>query len=236
MHFQVRSFDVAYEAIFSTPAFLLAGDGVAAFRSFHKEIRPRFVIKTEDMRLHGGTSLADIRMQITLFNGLGEVELTAERLSASFKNAAGRDDYRTVIDCITLCIVALAKWWPEVALKEERLRSTVFLKVGNETDGARFLDDIMARENSASLTAREFGGSKILFEPKCEIQNSEQKWTATLHLFRSIVENDVLILSSSGTYGRDGEYSSIDQKTNHLEKVITMYLERMGLKADEQKT
>jgi hypothetical protein len=233
MWFNVQSFNVTYQATFSQLAFPLTGPvgGVNAIKTFYQEINPRFSINTEDIRLYSGSSMADLKMRLLLFGGLGEIELAPERLQATFKNAVKADDLTLIKDCIVLSLNALASWWPEVKFREELLQFMAFLKLkdAQERGIARFLDELMPAVGKKEMSAKDFGASELHYQPNYVFADSKAGWRVDLHLYQSQFVDETLILAGTSTYKAGGIMETIEKKFDHTLRVSQSFLMQHGL-------
>jgi len=233
MWFNVQSFNVTYQATFSQLAFPLTGPvgGVNAIKTFYHEIHPRFSINTEDIHLFSGSSMADLKMRLLLFGGLGEIELTPERLQATFKNAVKADDLTLIKDCIVLSLNALASWWPEVKFREEILRFMVFmeLKDAQERGIVRFLDEQMPASGKREMPAKDFNASELHYQPNFVFADSKAGWKVDLHLYQSQFADETLILAGRSTYKAGGAMETIEKKFDHTLKVSQSFLTQHGV-------
>ena len=94
--------DLNYEANFSAPSFELPALGSALLKSLYESIRPLYLINTTDMRVLGGNSLSDVRVQVTVFGGLGLIDVGPDGITMNFRDLRNTGDFATCLKCISL--------------------------------------------------------------------------------------------------------------------------------------
>lgn len=230
MQFNIRQFNVTYQATFSQLAFpLTEGEGaVKAMRTFYESINPRYSINTEDVHVFTGSSLSDLKIQLLLFGKLGEIELTAQHLKATFKSAVSWNDLTLIRDCVTLCLNALSGWWPNVRFREEILQYMAILEPSDSANGevTGFLDRTVLTISGKTMMAKEFGASEIHFRPNLILAEKQAGWTIDLHLYPSDFIQNTLIVTGAATYSASGSMDTIEKKFDHAVQMSKIFLNR----------
>ena len=107
MKFSIEWFNMTYDVEFAAPAFDLPSNNTSVLKAFYETIHPRFPINSRDMHVAGGNSLSDVHVRITLFNGNGVIDISADRMSLVFNNLRTIEDLTTCKDCFSLSEEAL---------------------------------------------------------------------------------------------------------------------------------
>ena len=173
MFYKTNWLDISYEASFRNPVFELARENVEVLKIFHRHLTPHYSVSSSDMQAIVGKALSDFRAQITLFRGSGVLEVTADKFSATFKNALWKD-VETIKDCVGKGLAATTEWSPDLAYGEQVIRLAAFLNLMGEADARdNFLHNLIG--SKMTLRADDFGASKIYPGLKVEFENSDRK-------------------------------------------------------------
>ena len=186
MEANFRRADLTYEAIFSALTFDLPGLGAALLKSLYENINPQFPITAADMRVLGGSSLSDVRVQVDMFNGLGLIDVTADKLSMNFRSLQNDGDLTICKNCISLSEQAVRSALPNLQVDAVALRPTLFLALDRKVESASsHIAQVVG--SAAQFNLDEFG--KPCSTPRCESRSREH---------RGRLECDLQRLSGSG--------------------------------------
>lgn len=235
MIYETHKADITFQKTFHTLAFDVVKSGVEILREVSKRIGPRYYIRTEDMSVHGGTNLSDVRVNVVMFNGAGELQVTPERLFLRFSNIRGEDDLKIIKDVVLLAEDSIKSTIPNVAFKEDVIQLAAHLRlVDKSVSAGAVLDNLCSGSAMMSrLSASRFGASEIHFSPKSDIENNKELWRVTYELARSVFGSEFVFLSGMATYVEGGAQTSIEQKFSHAEKITDQFLKGLGLETDE---
>ena len=232
MLYQIDWLDyIVYEAVFSTPMFTLGRENVDGLRIFYHHLAPNYLVRSSDMQVSDGAALSDVKAKITLFRGNGVLEVTADKFSATFKNAVDENDTETIKQCVALSLSALAEWWPVMTYREHVIRGAAFLSLLSDSPTA--VDDFLYNliGNKMAFRGEDFGASKSHSGLKAEFENPEEKWIVSFDVSRSWIIGDKLIVNSSAIYQADGMMTSLESKVAHVQMAFKSFLTAIGLEA-----
>lgn len=227
MLYQTYSLDIVYEAVFSTPMFTLARENVDVLRIFYQHLTPEYLVRPSDMQVSGGAALSDVKARMTLFRGNGVLEVTADKFSATFKDAAVKD-IETIKECVALSLNALAEWVPTMTYREHAIRGAAFLRLSSDSSTA--IDDFLYNliGNKMAFRGEDFGASMSHFGLRAEFENPDDKWIVSFDVSRSWI-GDMLIVNSIAIYQADGVKKSLESKIEHVLTAYTSFLTAIGL-------
>jgi len=228
MRFAAWSIDVTYEAVFATPAFDLASRNVSALRALYEAISPRFPISMQNLQASGGTSVADLRVRATLFNGHGVLEISAERLSAVFTQLRSRSDTEIAKDCVRLAQAALRTALPDTRNREENINCVAYLELVNDSQSANdYLDNLMSKQKI--IRPGSFNASDVHYGLSAEIRDSAAGWKTSLRVDAARFDPRILIINCHTTYPAEGTLRSFEDQAGHVEKILETATRELGL-------
>ncbi len=232
MQYETSLLDIVYEAVFTTPIFKLERENVDVLSIFYQHLAPAYVVRPSDMQVSGGTALSDVRAKITLFRGNGVLEVAADKFSATFTNAVGKD-IETIQDCVTISLSALAEWLPTMTYRQHMIRSAAHLSLLSDSPSAAddFLNNLMG--NKMAFRAEDFGASKSHIGVKAEFENPEEKWIVSFDVIRSWMSGNMLFANSSAIYQGDSAMKTLEDKAAHIRTVFNLLETTIGLEAKE---
>ena len=175
--------ELTYEATFSTLSFELPGLGTTLLRSLHESINPRYPINTADMRVLGGNSLSDVHIQVTLFNGLGLIDVRPDGISMNFRGLQNPGDFATCVDCISLSEEATRGTVPDFEVGAVAFTPTLFLKLNDITKNSSvYLAELTG--TMAHFDLGEFGSPTRHPGVNLELESTEQGWNVIFNAYR----------------------------------------------------
>ncbi|HLQ26266.1 MAG TPA: hypothetical protein VK138_10355 [Acidiferrobacterales bacterium] len=234
MLYKTTRLDVSYQASFRSLAFDLVAPGKAAtiLKEVFDRINPRYAIRTSDMKVFFGVSMAEFRVNIVLFNGLGELDLNPERLLISFTNVKGQEDIKIIKDVVTLAMEAFKVVLPNVPMREDLVRFSAFIEL-SKGKALNFLQDLMRGSAVLEhLKSNKFEGSSISFGLKSEVEDREKRWSSVIDMGKTTWP-EVLLLTGTSIYQDGGPIKSAQEKIEHSEKIANTFLESIGLKSEK---
>ena len=220
--------ELTYEVTFSTLSFELPGLGTSLLKSLHESINPRYPINTADMRVLGGNSLSDVHIQVTLFNGLGLIDVRPDGISMSFRGLQNPGDFATCIDCISLSEEATRETVSDFEVGAVAFKPTLFLELNDITKNSSvYLAEVVG--TMAQFDLGEFGSPTQHPGVNLELENTEQGWNVIFNAYRDRMEQASLIVSLYVSYREDGAIRGLEQRAGHLERLIKALLHGIGL-------
>ena len=224
--------ELGYEVSFSRLSFELPGLGTALLKSLHESINHRYPISAADMRVLGGNSLADVHVQVTLFNGFGSIDVRPDGISMNFRGLQNPGDFVTCLDCISLGEGATRETVPDVEVGGVAFRTTLYLELDDSSKNA---SDYLAEASGAleRIDLREFGDPRRHPGMNFELENTEQGWNVIYNVYRDRVEETSLIVSLYAAYREDGHISGLQERAAHLEQLTRTVLGGIELQVPE---
>ncbi len=229
--FSIEWFNITYDVEFAAPAFDLPDNNTSVLKTFYETINPRFLVNSRDMHVAGGNLLSDVHVRITLFNGSGVIDISADRMSLVFNNLRKQEDLTICKDCISLSEEALQKSLPAVSPRAITINATLFLELqGGEQNASNYLSQLPRSSIQPNLSA--FGNTIQHPGVSLEVENFEEKWNVTFHAFRDRIKTSALILSSQANYRTDGTVRGLENRVNHLDILLMAFANGIGLELE----
>ena len=224
--------ELSYEVTFSRLSFELPGLGTALLKSLHESINHRYPINIADLCVLGGNSLADVHVQVTLFNGFGSIDVRPDGISMNFRGLQNPGDFVTCLDCISLGEGATRETVPDFEVGGVAFRTTLFLELDDSSKNSR---DHLAESTGAleRIDLGEFGNPKRHPGLNFELESTEQGWNVIYNVYRDRVEETSLIVSLYAAYREDGAISGLQQRAGHLERLTRTVLGGIELQVPE---
>lgn len=233
MFYSTNYIDITYQATFKTVAFELAGPGnLVVLRSLFSRLSPRYVVPTEELKSFGGTSMNDVRVQVTIANGQVTFEVTAEKLLINFKNVRTKEDLEVITDLANLGLEALHEALPTVKFREEILRFAAFLQLKGKA--TNFLSQVIEVRSEHLQKPEHFGAKAAYSGFKIEMENQEAAWFAHFDLIRSWANESALIFTGGVTYQLGSSFESLKEKVAHTEQMADRFLVASGLSSEDE--
>jgi hypothetical protein len=228
MKADLERMNVTYELEFATPSFDLPASSVTVLRALYEKVHPRYPMRTQQMQVLGGSLLSDVHVRATLFSGNADIDVSVDAMSLVFNNLTTKDDLEVCQDCILLSEEALQSSLPNVSVRAVAIKPTLFLKLG---DGHENASDHLVRVmgSTMKLDQAEFGNAITHPGVNLEVENSEEGWSVIFHAFRNRTRTSSLILSCQASYGAEGKVRGLENRVAHLEQLLTVFLEYIGL-------
>lgn len=223
-----RRADLTYEAIFSALSFDLPALGAELLKSLYENINPQFPIIAADMRVLGGNSLSDVHVQVDLFNGLGLIDVTADKLSVNFRNLQNDGDFTLCENCISLSEQAVRSALPNLQVDAVVLRPTLFLLLDRKVESASSHIAEVAG-TTAQFNLDDFGNPVQHLGVNLEVENTEEGWNVIFNAYRERGEQSSLIVSCHALYRQDGLIRGLEESASHLERLTRAFLNGIGL-------
>lgn len=231
MYSSLEWIDLTYDVEFDPPAFALPKAGTDVLKALYEKIHPRFPINTRDMQVTGGNELSDVRLRATLFGGNGVIDVRVDRMSLGFDNLKKEADLTECKDCVRLSEAALQDSLPAVHFREVAIKPTLFLKLkGGEEDVENYMSRLPGTRIRLDLS--EFGAAVQRPEVSLEVGNPEEGWYVLFHAFRDREEASSLILSCQAFYQANGRVRGLEDRADHLKKLLKAFLGGMGLEPE----
>ena len=224
----LRRADLVYEATFSAPSFELPVLGTALLKSLYESLRPLSLINTTDLRVLGGNALSEVRVQLTLFGGLGLIDVGPDGITMNFRDLRNTRDFATCMDCILLGEEVTLRTLPNCEINTVVLRPTLFLDLDSEVKNAsEHLANVLG--TTTELNLQEFGNPVRHHGVNLEIENTEQDWRAIFNAYRDQWEKSLLVVSCYAQYGKQSAIQGTLQRAGHLERLIRTVLRGIGV-------
>lgn len=230
MEADFRRAELTYEVYFLGPSFELPGLGTLLLQSLYENIHPLYPLNTSDMRVLGGNSLSDVRVQVTAFGGLGLIDVRSDGITMSFRGLQNPQDFATCLQCISLSEEATSRVLPNCQTDGVALRPTLYLDLEGE---ARSASDHLATVLAAitNMDLQKFGNPVLHPGVNLEMENTEQGWNAIFNAYRDRGEQSLLVVSCFAQYGEQGAIQGLEQRFGHLKQLIRTVLRGIGVEA-----
>ena len=128
-----------YRLEFAQPMVEIAVQSGRVLEEIVAQLSTKFTVVASDLRVRSGPTVADHGVRVTLFNGLGTIDLTVENIECAFKNLTSAADLEIAVDVVELSVRALGSVLPKLAKSAEVvIADLVYTVVGGEFDRDKF--------------------------------------------------------------------------------------------------
>ena len=220
--------ELTQEADFSVPLFDLPGRNTEVLQSLHRSIHPRYALRSADMQAFGGTALSEVSVRLNMFEGRGTIAVTADKLSAHFRDLAQDDDIRVCNECSTLAAEGLRGAMPDVEIAGVATRTTLGLRLDDGSVNARsYLAEVV--KPSVNIDLRGFGNARVIPCINLEVHNADEDWKAVLHAYDNASVTSAMIVSIWLAYPGSLDDHPQEERTDRVLQLRTALLQGMGL-------
>lgn len=231
MYTSLEWIDLTYDVEFGSPAYELPKTSTDVLKALYERLHPRFPINTHDMQVTGGNRLSDVHVRATLSGGNGVIDVWVDRMSLGFDNLRKEADLTGCKDCIQLSEAALQDALPAVRFREVAIKPTLFLELeGSEGEVETCLSRLPG--TCPQLDLSEFGAAVQRPEVSLEVSNPEEGWDVLFHAFRDREEASSLILSCQAFYQANGRVNGLEDRADHLKRLLKAFLGGIGLELE----
>lgn len=232
MKANLKGMKVTYDVEFASPAFDLPTRNTNVLKALYETIYPRFPINPRDMRVAEGNVLSDVHVRVTLFNGNGVIDVAGDKMSLAFNNLKTEEDLTICRDCISLSEEALQQSLPDVSVRTVTIKPTLFLELkGGEQNSGKHLSRLLKSSIQPDLSA--FGSPVQYPGVNLEVENSAEGWNAIFYAFRDRTKASSLILSCHAAYQANGKVRGLENRVNHMEQLLKIFLDSIDLETED---
>ena len=230
MKADVEWMDLDYVVDFSTPLFGLLERSSEVLESFHRKLSPRLPFDSDDMWVSRGRRLSDNRVRVRLPVGNGLITLTPERLSVNFESLQTSSHVAHWRGGILLIEEALHEVLPDFEIHAVEMSSVLSLRL---EEGSMSASDLLVQAVGATLASDLDGFGATVCHPcvNLEIENREDDWDADFYAYRRHADDSYLRISCEVRYFEAGTIRSLDDRTDHMERLLVALLGRIGVEA-----
>lgn len=224
--------DLRHEATFEAPLFDLSRHGPSLLQSLHKDvINAGSTIALDNMRLHTGASPSDVRVQVLMYSGNAEIEITATKCTVQFNNMSDVKFIGLAGYWIDKSWEAVERLFPETQASVVTIRPEVILELTEGTGAEELLGRIV--ECDKQYDWKRFGA---VIEHPCmslELENSKESWNVFLNLARDQSLSASILMSCLAIYGNPYCVDGNDNILSHLQKLMKAFLDQCGLSLED---
>ena len=227
----LHSMDLAYDATFRSPAFDLPSSSTSLLKALYETLHPRFPLNARGMNVTGGNFLSDVHVRVTLFNGDGVIDVSANGLSFFFNMLRTDEDLASCQECIVLTEEALKKTLPDLQFTTIAIKPTLHLEMeGGEEDFATHLSRRSVSNPPLDLTA--FGTAVQLPGVNVSVSNVAEGWDALFHAFVDRLNASSWTLIFQAIYQEDGTVRGLGSRVNHSKRLLRVFFDAIDLKLE----
>lgn len=228
IQYSEQQINVTYERRFRQPAFQISRSMVEILARFYEILSSEFVLQPSDLTSAGAQSMGEVAASVRLFGGNGLLELTVEKFAARFEGLRTQDDAELVKKALRLSEMTLSEVLPGVDFSGTVVRVSSWIRFDNEDcDATEFLAKFGSPKSK--VRAQEFGAKEILFTINWQIKNEDAGWAMKVLMEPSELPSSHLFLFLNAAYVENPEFSSFENRSNHIEKFYNELMARFGL-------
>ena len=234
MQFKTTEINATYEVTFSSRLFGIVTRRAELLQELEQKISPRFTVNSNDLRGYGGASLADMKVRVILFNGAGQIDITADTLTATFARAVSRDDLVTIKDCISLALDALSAWAPTCSVSSEVLKLTLTSELTDGQTTAELIASVV--KVSHNFDPKEYGCASAHRGFRMEFDDLEQKRRVSFDLVRSWASPTGFLCIGNANYYGGTKFNNFAERLDFLSAGYARFLQDCDLKSIHEST
>lgn len=224
--------DLSYECEFLAPAFDLARGGLDVLSALYGALGSRFPLKPSDLRMIGGVSLADVRVQASAFSGLAKVEIGVDRFVCQVNGVQTPNDFATAREFIGLASSSVLDGLRNPTVSRSVLSVAAFLEVERLDDVPGFLSGFISANLKSSIQNLDSDSAKS-FGLILDVGNANQGWKGRLRVERSAVDSAQLFVAANAEFAPDSPIVEYDRRFEFGSELLARALVGFGLVPNE---
>ena len=223
---RLASMDLTFELHFTVPLFDLPERRADLLRALHDTLPAPFAFDTDDIGLSQGDTLSEFRVSVSVLYGKAKIVISPESIEMSFfemPRIAFLNPSRRVFESAQQAVTNFSRD-AEITLTS----ISVFLRVDLDQEySAR--DHLNNACQSRLLDFSGFGNTLQYHEIKFDIRDEDDSWSVSCHARGDLKQESRLNVSFLALYNEDGRIDGLEDKTNHLERLVTDLLPQIGV-------
>ena len=223
---RLASMDLTFELHFTVPLFDLPERRADLLRALHDTLPAPFAFDTDDIGLSQGDTLSEFRVSVSVLYGKAKNVISPESIEMSFfemPRIAFLNPSRRVFESAQQAVTNFSRD-AEITLTS----ISVFLRVDLDQEySAR--DHLNNACQSRLLDFSGFGNTLQYHEIKFDVRDEDVSWSVSCHARGDLKQESRLNVSFFALYKEDGRIDGLEDKTNHLERLVTDLLPQIGV-------
>ena len=223
---RLASMDLTFELHFTVPLFDLPERRADLLRALHDTLPAPFAFDTDDIGLSQGDTLSEFRVSVSVLYGKAKIVISPESIEMSFfemPRIAFLNPSRRVFESAQQAVTNFSRD-AEITLTS----ISVFLRVDLDQEySAR--DHLNNACQSRLLDFSGFGNTLQYHEIKFDVRDEDVSWSVSCNAREDLKQESRLNVSFFALYKEDGRIDGLEDKTNHLERLVTDLLPQIGV-------
>ncbi|SRR6266581_3445197 len=228
MKVSFKSLALRYEVSFQTPFFRIGYARPALFESLYRALA-QFGLETADLQGFGGTSLADQRARVNLFKGNANIEITADKVFAHFRNAVGKEDVQLIQDCLKKLLAAIEAFATESPLGGEQFVLYPTVEFESEAACTEFLRTLHTPAKAPEFVEKY--KAKIWPSYKVELEDGSAGWRIDVSISRAWLLPKSLFVAAHADFSSGASSTKLDERATLLAEAVGSVLKSLDLSA-----
>lgn len=213
---------------FSVPAFDLANRTIHVLSALYDRISRHYPIDLADMRVLAGSAVSDLAVNVTMFGGNADVQVSAKDMTLTFRHIKSEQDIDICAIIMSASEKAIADSLSTAEMSNRLLSCTLSLELGDGKANAREHVSHMAALDSRLAVGDICGG---ICQPLINLEaiNQDAGWRATFYAAPHRELDSTLIAGCSVEY--DSTYT-VETGVEHVHQLIDAFLDAAALEVD----
>ncbi len=223
-----KRMNLTYEIRFEATLFELPGSSLDLLKAIQANLSSIVMLSASNMNLVSGASVLDTRVHISMFNGAGQAEVSAENSTISFSNLQTSNDLDLCKECILRIEKALTETLERLEIQLTEIRSDVFLELDElDQSASSYLGSLS--NLGGRFRSDAFQSATLHPAINLALDHSEEKWSANVNAFWDRVSESSLTLFFRAWHLKDGKFSDLKSRFEHLDQLADGFLNDIEL-------
>lgn len=229
--YQALNVDFVYDAYFHVPIFDILKHQTDVIKCVYTALGERWYLPLNNIQVSGGSSMSDIKIKVILFNGSGVIEISPEKINATFKGIVRtktNNDIPIIKDVIRMSLGSVLEIFPDAEIKTENFNVNADLIIQDEFDAVKHLAKFDTFASDVSLES--VGADEVRNSIRLEFINSEMGWRSSFALSHSLNQNADLYCNILSMFDYPSTVKmSIDSKISLIDNIADVVLRKLDI-------
>lgn len=214
-----------YVAAFERPAFELRDCTAVLMQSMHQRLSSRFDLATANLHSFEGDSVLNARIELGLFGGNGQIQISPNTLSFDFKNIRSKKDLDLCLECISLGRDAVQVSLPDVRIENFSVNLILENRVSDKTLSVHeYLSRMAGEKIPMDLGEDIFKNASQHNRISTEVEGADAEWEAVFNVVRKRDDDLSMFVICEALYGGKGVYAKLEAQVDHLRRLVDAFL------------
>ena len=223
---RLASMDLTFELHFTVPLFDLPERRADLLRALHDTLPEPFAFDTDDISLSQGDTLSEFRVSVSVFYGNAKIDISPESIEMSFFEMPRIEFLQPSRRVIESAQQAVTKFSRDVEITFTSINVFLRVDLDQEYSARDHLNNVCQQP---PFDFSGFGNTLQHHEIQFDVRDEDDSWSVSCHARGDLKQESRLNVSFFAIYDEDGRIDGLEDKTNHLERLVTDLLPQIGV-------